>query len=80
MHSLKKKSDLSSRVLVIGEKITITCKFCEFLCRDLDDQISIKESGVCTDCKTNFFYLLKSNKEDSFPTVEFSRSKMIWKA
>jgi len=35
------------------EPNVLDCPRCEFALRDWEDYLSVKEAGVCQDCKTN---------------------------
>ena len=71
------ENTFKNRVVSIGKSMAITCPVCEFVLRDDEDVLSVKEEGACSECTINFKRLyIKQWKKGWRPSVSEARSKL----
>lgn len=53
------------------------CPVCQYLARDVQDVLSIKEEQACTECVSNFKMIMKKEwLQGQRPTTEVARKRM----
>ena len=66
-----------SEIKNISQEVVSICPVCKFACRDRVDFIKVSEEGCCTECYTNFRYIIGKQWEKGVrPKVSVARSKM----
>lgn len=58
-------------------QIESVCPVCQYLARDLNDIVSIREESACTECYSNFKHVMGEKWDNGErPTLEEARKRM----
>ena len=64
-----------TKIIRSGKGTHFACPICKFVLRDLEDTISTKNHGGCTNCITNFkFNNIKKWENGWRPSIEEART------
>ena len=64
-----------TRIIRSGKGTHFTCPICKFVLRDLEDIVSTKAHGGCTNCITNFKFNNIEKWENGWrPSIEEART------